>query len=77
MASIARPGIQQIRSRRAHVTVQLDREKRETALNKLVTILEDQMTDVGLSEEAKNEKTAELVGFVNATVASRFVSRAK
>jgi len=39
--------------------------KREAALRKIAAILEEQMTSLGLSEEEKNAKTAELVAFVS------------
>jgi hypothetical protein len=77
MASIARPRIQPVRSNKAKRSTLLASKGREAALSELAAILEDQMTEVGLSEGAKNEKTAELVAFVSATASSRFASRAK
>lgn len=72
MASTARPPIRTIRSRRP-----APKPSREEALRKIAGILEDQMTDMGFSEEEKNAKTAELVDFVSDTVTSKLAHRAK
>jgi len=72
MASASRPHIRMIRTRKQGV-----RPSRESALKKIVAILEDQMTDMGLNEEEKNAKTAELVASVSDAVASKLVPRAK
>lgn len=50
---------------------------RRSALKKIARILEDQMTDMGLSEEKKNAKTAELVSFVSDVAASKLVPHSK
>jgi hypothetical protein len=50
---------------------------RESALQAIVTILEDQMTEMGLSEEEKNAKTAELIASVSDSVTSKLAPRAK
>jgi len=46
-------------------------------LRKIARILEDQMTDMGLNEEEKNAKTAELVAFVSDVVTAKLAPRAK
>ena len=53
------------------------RPSRKNALKKIARILEDQMTDMGLSEEEKNAKTAELVAFVSDVAASKLELRSK
>ena len=50
---------------------------RENALQAIVAILEDQMADMGLNEEEKNAKTAELVASVSDAVTSKLAPRAK
>jgi len=40
------------------------------AARKIVAILEDQMTEKGLTEEEKNQKTAEFAAFVSDVVSS-------
>lgn len=50
---------------------------REDALRRIAKILEDQMTDMGLSEEEKNVKTAGLVAFVSDVAASKLAPRSK
>jgi len=50
--------------------------KREAALRKIAAILEEQMTSLGLSEEEKNAKTAELVAFVSDAVSERLAPHA-
>ena len=72
MASAARSQIRTIRSRKPAV-----RTSRESSLQKIVAILEDQMTDMGLSEEEKNAKTAELVASVSDAVTSKLAPHAK
>jgi hypothetical protein len=51
--------------------------KREAALRKITAILEEQMTSLGLNEEEKNGKTAELVAFVSHAVSAKLAPRAK
>jgi len=46
-------------------------------LKAIVAILEDQMTDMGLNEEEKNAKTAELIASVSDAVTSKLVPHAK
>jgi hypothetical protein len=50
--------------------------KREAALRKIAAILEEQMTSLGLSEEEKNAKTAELVAFVSDAVSEKLAPHA-
>jgi hypothetical protein len=50
--------------------------KREAGLRKIAAILEEQMTSMGLSEEEKNAKTAELVAFVSDAVSEKLVPHA-
>jgi hypothetical protein len=50
--------------------------KREAALRKIAAILEEQMTSLGLSEEEKNAKTAELVAFVSDAVSKKLAPHA-
>jgi hypothetical protein len=50
---------------------------REGALRKIVVLLEEQMASLGLSEEEKNAKTAELVAFVSHAVSAKLAPRAK
>lgn len=52
-------------------------DKKEAALRKIASILEEQMTAMGLSEEEKNSKTAELVSFVSDAVTSKLSPHAK
>lgn len=72
MASATRPHIRMIRSRKPAV-----KPSRECSLRKIVAILENQMTDMGLSEEEKNAKTAELVASVSDAVTSKLAPHAK
>ena len=65
MASATRPRIQAIHSLQSPVN-----SSREMAARKIVTILEDQMTEMGLTEEEKNQKTAEFAAFVSDVVSS-------
>jgi hypothetical protein len=51
--------------------------KREAALRKIANIFEEQMTSMGLNEEEKNAKTAELVAFVSEAVSAKLAPRAK
>ena len=51
--------------------------KREAPLRKIVAILEEQMTSLGLSEEEKNAKAAQLVAFVSDAVSEKLAPRAK
>ena len=53
------------------------KSSRESALQAIVAILEDQMTEMGLNEEEKNAKTAELVASVSDAVTSKLAPRAK
>jgi hypothetical protein len=46
-------------------------------LQAIVAILEDQMTEMGLNEEEKNAKTAELVASVSEAVTSKLAPHAK
>ncbi len=72
MASATRPHI------RTEVSSKLDvKQSREHALQTLAAILEDQMTDMGLNEEEKNAKTAELVAFVSDAVTLKLAPNAK
>jgi hypothetical protein len=50
---------------------------RQKALRKLATILEDQMTENGLTEEEKNAKTADLAAFAAEVAASRLAPHSK
>ncbi len=72
MAIAARTRIRTVESRKLSVG-----SSRESALQSIVAILEDQMTDMGLNEEEKNAKTAELVSFVNDAATSKLVPNAK
>ena len=72
MASASRPRIQAIRPLKP-----IARSSRESALRKIASIVEDQMTEMGLSEEEKNAKTAEFVAFVSDVVASKLAPDAK
>jgi hypothetical protein len=72
MASATRSHIRTAGSRRLAVN-----PSRELALQSIVAILEDQMTDMGLTEEEKNAKTAELVASVSDAVTSKFAPSAK
>ena len=72
MASATQPHIRMIRSRKPAV-----KPSRDSALHSIVAILEDQMTDMGLNEEEKDAKTAELVSFVSDAVTSKLAPNAK
>jgi hypothetical protein len=72
MASATRPHIRTVGSRKLAV-----KPSRESALRAIVAILEDQMTEMGLNEEEKNAKTAELVASVSDAVTSKLAPRAK
>jgi hypothetical protein len=72
MASTARPTIRTIRTSRPSA-----KPSRDQALRKLARIIEDQMTDLGLNEDEKNAKTAELAAFVSDAVAARLAPHAK
>lgn len=72
MASTARPAIRTIRPNK-----RATKPSRDRGLRKIARILEDQMTDLGLSEEEKNAKTAELVAFVSDAVSSKLAPHAK
>jgi len=72
MVSTARPRIRTI-----HSSKPAAKPSREQALRKIAGILEDQMTDMGLNEEEKNAKTAELVAFVSDAVTSKLAPLAK
>jgi len=72
MASATRPRIRTAGSRRLAV-----KPSRERALQKIVSILEDQMADMGLTEKEKDAKTAELVAFVSEAVTSKLAPSAK
>jgi hypothetical protein len=50
---------------------------REAALSKIAGILEDQMVELSLTEEEKNEKTAELAAYVSDAVTSKLGPRAR
>lgn len=50
---------------------------RQKALRKIVTILEDQMAEQGLSEEQKNAKTADLAAFASEVAASKLAPHSK
>ena len=53
------------------------KSSREGALQSIVAILEDQMSEMGLNEVEKNAKTAELVSFVSDAVTSKLAPNAK
>ena len=72
MASATRPHIRTVGSRKLAV-----KPSRESALQSIVAILEDQMTDRGLSEEEKNAKTAELVASVSDAVTLKLAPHAR
>ena len=72
MASPTRTHIRTVGSRKLTV-----KPSRESALQAIVAILEDQMTDMGLNEEEKNVKTAELVASVSDAVTSKLAPHAK
>jgi hypothetical protein len=72
MASATQPHIRMIRSRKPAV-----KPSRDSALHSIVAILEDQMTDMGLNEEEKNAKTAELIAFVSDAVTLKLAPNAK
>jgi oligoribonuclease (3'-5' exoribonuclease) len=72
MASATRPHLRTVGSRESVAIT-----SRESALRKIAAICEDQMTEMGLSEEEKNAKTAEFVAFVSQAVTSKFVPDAK
>ncbi|MGA2167394.1 MAG: hypothetical protein ABSG62_04235 [Terracidiphilus sp.] len=65
MASTTRPAIRTIRSSKPAA-----KPSRERAARKIVAILEDQMTEMGLTEEEKSQKTAEFAAFVRDVVSS-------
>jgi hypothetical protein len=65
MASKARPAIRTIRSSKSTL-----KGPRASAARKIVAILEDQMTEMGLTEEEKNQKTAEFAAFVKDAVSA-------
>jgi len=50
---------------------------KKNALKKIASILEDQMTEMGLSEEEKNAKTADLIAFVGDVAASKLAPHSK
>lgn len=70
MRSKVRPYIQVLPTKPKNIS-------RRSALKKLAGILEDQMTDMGLSEEEKNFKTANLVAFVGQVAASKLATHSK
>ena len=72
MASATRPRIRTVGTQKLSV-----KPSRESALQSIVAILEDQMTDMGLNEEEKDAKTAELVSFVSDAVTSKLAPNAK
>jgi hypothetical protein len=72
MATAARSRVRAIHPHKTTAT-----PSREQALRKIARILEDQMTDMGLTEEEKNAKTAELVSFVSDAVASKLAPNSK
>ena len=72
MASATPPHIRAVGSRKTAV-----KPSREGALQAIVAILEDQMTDLGLNEEEKNVKTAELVASVSDAVTSKLAPNAR
>lgn len=51
--------------------------KRQDGLRKIAQILEQHMTDMGLSEEEKNEKTSLLLMVVNETISAKLKAPAK
>ena len=51
--------------------------KREAGLRKIAQILEQHMTELGLSEEERNEKTAQLMAVVTKAVTARLKSPAR
>jgi hypothetical protein len=51
--------------------------KRESALRKIAHLLEEQMDEMGLSEDEKDAKTAKLVERVSASVTASLTPRAK
>jgi hypothetical protein len=51
--------------------------KREEGLRKIAQLLEQQMTDMGLNEDEKNEKTQALVESVNAILGTKKQGSAK
>ena len=72
MASATRPHTRTIGSRKLAV-----KPSRESSLQAIVAILEDQMTDLGLNEKEKDAKTAELVASVSDAVTSKLAPSAK
>jgi hypothetical protein len=72
MASTARPTIRTTRTSKPAA-----KPLRDQALRKIARILEDQMTDMGLNEDEKNAKTAELVAFVSDVVTAKLAPHAK
>lgn len=71
MGSPARSRLHQIRAK------SLVKARRDAALKNIAKILEDQMTDMGLSNEEKNAKTAELVEFVSDVASSKLAPSSK
>jgi hypothetical protein len=65
MATAARPRIRPNRPQKAAAP-----SSAESSARKIVAILEDQMAEMGLTEEEKNRKTAELAAFVKDAVSS-------
>jgi hypothetical protein len=51
--------------------------KQQAGLRKIAQIIEQHMTDMGLNEEEKNEKTALLMSVVNETVTAKLKAPAK
>jgi hypothetical protein len=51
--------------------------KQQVGLKKIAQIIEQHMTDMGLSEDEKNEKTALLVSLVNETITAKLKAPAK
>jgi hypothetical protein len=72
MASASRPHIQAVRSLKPRV-----KPSREAALRKIAAIVEDQMTEMGLTEAEKNAKVAHFASLVDADVTEKMRLRAK
>jgi hypothetical protein len=51
--------------------------KQEAGLRKIAQMLEQHMTDKGLSEDERNEKTAQLMSVVSKTVTAKLKAPAK
>jgi hypothetical protein len=81
MPTTTRPRIQTIRSPKLRVKISVAKEHqkmaRENALQEIAGILEDQMTDLGLSEKEKNRKTAELIALTSDAVFSNLAPGAR